>query len=283
MSLTEHGKKMAKLPLDPSFSHLLLQSPHYGCITEMLTAVAMLSTENVFYRPGGSNMTTEKDGNNLATKAAIAHRRFASYEGDIPTLLSIYESWRKEAIYVPKYAGGRKAQKKKQKSEKTNDFGKMLHGDWCIRNFINGRALVRAYDVRKQLTEICGRSTSKNGLGWDVGLSCGSEMENFLKCVCAGLFMQAAIRIQNIGNVKSQRQNRQVQLEKGSVSGRYKTLKSKKEVNIHPTSVLFGRNPAPKCVVYCELLLTRKAYVRGVTQVREEWLSELVPDFYKSK
>lgn len=282
MSLTDHGKKMAKLPLDPSFAHLLLQSPHYGCVSEMLSVVAMLSTENVFYRPTSGNAETDKGG--IASKAAAAHRRFASYEGDIPTLLSIYEAWRKEAIYVPSYAGGRKAQKKKQKSEGTNDFGKMLHVEWCMRNFINGRALIRAHDVRKQLSEICSRPVAKNGLGWDVGMSCGSEMENFFKCVCAGLFLQAAIRVQTVGNVKSQRHKRQELLDKGSpFAGRYKTLKCKKEVNIHPTSTLFGRNPAPKCIVYCELLQTKKAYIRGVTQVREEWLSELVPDFYKNR
>jgi len=284
MGLTEHGKKMARLPLDPSFAHLLLQSPKYGCISEMLTAVAMLSTENVFYRPGGGNGEDEgSGGSRLASKAAAAHRRFASYEGDIPTLLSIYETWEKEAIYIPSYAGGKKAQKKKQKTKDSKDFGKMLHGEWCLRNFINGRALVRAHDVRKQLSDICGRAREKNGLGWDIGMSCGAEMEPFYKCVCAGLFLQAAIRSQIAGNVKQQRQQRQILLEKGSLTGgKYKTLTSKKEVNIHPTSTLFGRNPAPKCIVYCELLQTKKAYLRGVTQVREDWLSELVPDFYKN-
>ena len=158
----------------------------------------------------------------------------------------------------------------------------MLHGEWCLRNFINGRALIRAHDVRKQLSDICGRPQSKNGLGWDTGMSCGAEMEPFFKCVCAGLFLQAACRIQGVGNVKTQRQQRQLRMEIGSFTGKYKTVRCKKEVNIHPTSALFGRNPSPKCVVYCEMLQTKKAYLRGVTQVREEWLSELVPDFFKN-
>jgi hypothetical protein len=52
------------------------------------------------------------------------------------------------------------------------------------------------------------------------------------------------------------------------------------EVNVHPTSFMFGRNPAPKCVVYTDLVVTKRTYVRGVTQIREEWLREVAPKFY---
>ena len=67
-------------------------------------------------------------------------------------------------------------------------------GEWCARNFVNGRALARANDVRAQLEELCGRSTVKGGLGMDTGSSCGGDIIAFLKCTCAGLFMQSASR-----------------------------------------------------------------------------------------
>lgn len=51
MELTTYGTKLAKLPLDPTFGHLLLQSVNYGCSKDMLTAVAVLSAEHVFYQP----------------------------------------------------------------------------------------------------------------------------------------------------------------------------------------------------------------------------------------
>ena len=54
-------------------------------------------------------------------------------------------------------------------------------------------------------------------------------------------------------------------------------------VSVHPNSFLFGRNPAPKCVVYTDLLYTSKLYIRGVTQIREEWLNDLAPDIFDSK
>lgn len=250
MNLTDYGKKLARLPLDPTFGHLLLQSTKYGCTAEMLTAVAMMSTENIFYRQG-----------DYSGKAAAAHRRFASHEGDIPTLLNVFQTWRQEAAHSSK-------QHKQQE-------GKLSHGDWCVRNFISGRALLRAYDVRSQLKDICGRSTDRNGLGMNVDQSCGSEREVFFKAICAGLFLQVATRVQATVEVKGNSRGNAGAIQ--SSRGRYKTKIGGRIVSIHPTSTMFGRNPAPKSVVYTEMLTTKKTYIRGVTQVREEWLQEVAP------
>ena len=80
LELTDYGKKMAKLPVDPVYAHLLLQSAQYGCISEMLTVVSMLSAENIMYRPGGGGLGVS-GRDSLSAKAASAHRRFVSYEG----------------------------------------------------------------------------------------------------------------------------------------------------------------------------------------------------------
>ena len=272
LHLTSHGKKMAKLPLDPVYAHLLLESSKYECTKEMLTAVSMLSAENVLYRPGGDSES------GLGAKAASAHRRFASYEGDIPTLLNVYHAWRKEAIYVG--SGGKKAQKKLKQQTGSSSGAKLLHGEWCLRNFVSGRSLVRAYNVRQQLSTLCGRPVEKNGLGMDVEASCGEDMEVFLKCACAGLFLQTASRATTVNEVKNNKGSGSLGLGRG----RYKTKVGATEVSIHPTSTMFGRNPAAKCVVYTELLVTKRTYIRGVTQVREEWLCEVAPNFFsKSK
>lgn len=56
--------------------------------------------------------------------------------------------------------------------------------------------------------------------------------------------------------------------------GYYKAHNSGKEVSIHPSGVLHGRNPPPKAVVFTEILVTSKAYVKGVTLVDPAWLAE---------
>ena len=277
MQLTAYGKKLAKLPLDPVFGHLLLKSTEFSCVKEMLTAVSVLSAENLFYRPAGEG--------GIAAKAAAAHRRFASHEGDLPTFLSVYSAWQREAIYVPPASGGRKAQKRwRQQLQKQQKEGMgkqlLLHGEWCQRNFVSGRALARAYNVRMQLRNLCGRPIAQNGLGMDTNQSCGDDRERFLKCVAAGLFLQVASRIKVDSDEHNKNKGRSGLLV--PTRGRYRTKIGNEEVSVHPTSTMFNRNPAPKCVVYTELVVTKKTYIRGVTQIREEWLQDVAPRFYRS-
>ena len=267
MKLTSYGKQMSKLPLDPVFAHLLLQSSKFECVDEILTVVSMLSAENIFFRPGGRG----EDSGGLAAKSVAAHRRFASHEGDLPTLLNVYKTWRKEAVYVS--ASQSSKMRKKLEKDIINKKGssKMLHGDWCKQNFISGRAIARAHDVRSQLSELCSRSLEKNGLAMDIHSSCAVEMTSFFQCICAGLFLQVATRLPAPPQDKKSSRSGHIP----ATRGHYKTRQGKQSVSIHPLSFLFGRNPAPKCVVYTDLLYTSKLYIRGVTQIREEWLDEI--------
>ena len=82
MNIAEYGKKLLKLPLDHMYGHLLLQSVEYMCLKDMLTNVAALSVENLLYRPS----TSSPEGiNNASSKDFPAHKRFISYDVDIPT------------------------------------------------------------------------------------------------------------------------------------------------------------------------------------------------------
>ena len=77
---------MALLPLDPLFSNLLLKAEEFKCVGEALTAVSILSADNLFLQP-------HRDDEKRA--ACQAHRSFASKDGDLVTLLQIYNAWLK--------------------------------------------------------------------------------------------------------------------------------------------------------------------------------------------
>lgn len=49
--LTRLGRKMAEFPLEPPMSKVLIASVDLGCSDELLTILAMLSAQNIFYRP----------------------------------------------------------------------------------------------------------------------------------------------------------------------------------------------------------------------------------------
>ncbi len=83
-NLTEIGTKLAMLPLHPSFAYFLIKSEDFQCVQEALIAVSLLSVDNVFLQPF-------KDEDKQ--KAYHAHRVFASKDGDVITLVNIYNQW----------------------------------------------------------------------------------------------------------------------------------------------------------------------------------------------
>ena len=50
-NLTTLGRKMADLPMEPALAKTLIQSVEYECTEEILSIVAMLSVQTIFYRP----------------------------------------------------------------------------------------------------------------------------------------------------------------------------------------------------------------------------------------
>ncbi|KFG30359.1 putative pre-mRNA-processing protein 8, partial [Toxoplasma gondii FOU] len=124
---------------------------------------------------------------------------------------------------------------------------------WCYENFIQHRSIQRARDVREQLLDLLDRV--------EVELSSDPTDESAIKkAVTAGFFTQGA------------RLNR---------NGTYSTIKQPHTVEIHPHSSLFGESP--KVVLYTELVLTTKEYMRNVLEIRPDWLLEVAPHFYRDK
>ena len=74
--LTKLGRKMAEFPLEPPLSKMLLTSVDFGCTEEIITIIAMLSVQNIFYRP--------KD---KETQADQKKTKFNHFEGDHLTYL----------------------------------------------------------------------------------------------------------------------------------------------------------------------------------------------------
>ena len=59
----------------------------------------------------------------------------------------------------------------------------------------------------------------------------------------------------------------------------YRTLVDQQTVYIHPSSSLFQHQP--EWVIYHELVMTTKEYMREVTAVDPRWLVEFAPAFFR--
>lgn len=145
--LTRVGRKMADFPLDPSLCKMLIKSVDYGCSEEALTIVAMLQAGGqIFYRPKDKQQQAD------AKKA-----KFHQPEGDLLTLLAVYNGWKASKFSNP----------------------------WCFENFVHTRAMKTAQNVRKQLVGIMDRY--KHDL-----VSCGTNYNRVRMAICSGFFRNAA-------------------------------------------------------------------------------------------
>lgn len=128
---------------------------------------------------------------------------------------------------------------------------KNFSGPWCFENFVQSRSLRRAQDVRKQLLSIMDKYKL------DV-VSAGKDFSKIRKAIAAGFFFHGARKDPQEG---------------------YRTLVENQPVYIHPSSALFQRQP--DWVIYHELVMTTKEYMREVTVIDPKWLVELAPRFFK--
>lgn len=182
--------------------------------------------------------------------ADSAHARFKNKDGgDHLTLLNVWNSWC------------------------DSDFSPM----WAKDNYVQQRSLTRARDVREQLLKLCERvEVTHSSIG-------PSEVPTILKAITSGYFANAA------------------RLQKGGDAG-YKTVKTGVAVHIHPSSVLAPKAPKrdpqtgryeqgdegseaapPSWVIFDQLVLTSREFMRGCFELNPAWLAEVAPHYYDQK
>ena len=112
--LTELGRSMACLPLEPHIARMVLEADKYGCLTEIITIAAFFSVRNIYVRP--------EDRENDADRA---HARFADRNSDAITFLNIWNKY------------------------KENNWSVV----WCQENFLNEKGMLEVANIREQLLE----------------------------------------------------------------------------------------------------------------------------------
>jgi pre-mRNA-splicing factor ATP-dependent RNA helicase DHX16 len=127
---------------------------------------------------------------------------------------------------------------------------------FCYEQFLQYKSLCRARDIRDQLAGLCERvevvvQSSPNS----------NDITPVQKALTAGYFYNVA------------------QLQKSGDS--YRTLKTNQTVYIHPSSSLFQHQPPVKTLLYYELVMTSKSYVRQAMEIKPAWLLEVAPHYFK--
>ncbi|KAJ7695971.1 pre-mRNA splicing factor [Mycena rosella] len=127
---------------------------------------------------------------------------------------------------------------------------------FCYEQFLQFKSISRARDIRDQLAGLCERV--------EVVVQSNPNSNDIMpvqKALTAGYFYNTA------------------QLQKSGDS--YRTLKTNHTVYIHPSSSLFQFQPPVRTLLYYELVMTSKSYMRQVMEIKPAWLLEVAPHYFK--
>lgn len=152
--LTDAGKKMAALPVDPKLSRAILVSENLGCSKEIIDIVSMLSASSRLFL-GAPNGDSNMVG---------AREKFKHPSGDHCTILNAFRAY--QEVVSSATSGETRS--------------------WCGANSLNERALSEAMEIRRQLMGICER------IGINADISCGSQEQPILRSLVVGLIQNTA-------------------------------------------------------------------------------------------
>ncbi|AUX60937.1 DUF3418 domain-containing protein [Simonsiella muelleri] len=257
--LTPLGKKMARLPLDPKISRILLAAQKHDCMAEMLIIVSALSIQDPRERP--------LEVRDLANKA---HERFADKQSDFLTYLNIWDSFQRE--------------RDKKLSNK-----QLIQ--WCHQYFLSHLRMREWRELYTQLVETVvemGLASKEQTFRQPENLSLfeQSELSDNLD-LSAKLKQKQLDKKNHRANVQAKKQASYEQIHRALLTGLVANVGQKlpdandyigvrgSHFHLFPASNLFKSKP--KWVLAAELTETSKLYARDVASIQPEWIEQETP------
>ena len=125
--VTELGRQMARLPVDPQFARMLAEARRFDALEEILTLVAVLSIRDPRERPAEQRAAADE-----------RHAAFAETRSDFGSLLNLWDAWQG----VKAAGSGSQARR------------------WCRENFLSAARMREWEQLRSELGGLVGE------LGW---------------------------------------------------------------------------------------------------------------------
>ena len=119
--LTEMGRQLAKLPIDPRLARMVLEAPKQGSLREVMIITAALSIQDPRERPSDKQQASDEK-----------HRRFYDKESDFQTLVNLWD-------YV----------QEQQKELSSNQFRRL-----CKKDYLNYLRIREWQDIHFQIRQV---------------------------------------------------------------------------------------------------------------------------------
>uniref|UniRef100_A0AAR2K5J3 RNA helicase n=1 Tax=Pygocentrus nattereri TaxID=42514 RepID=A0AAR2K5J3_PYGNA len=130
---------------------------------------------------------------------------------------------------------------------------------WCKDHWIHWRAVKSAFSVETQLREILFHLKRQKEFPQETFE--GSSSELLRHCLCIGYFTNVARR--SMGKAFC------------TMDGHGST------VHVHPSSSLFGQEAQLDWIIFHDVLVTSRVYVRTVCPIRYDWVKDLLPKLHE--
>ena len=238
-SLTEKGRLMAKMPVDPRLSRMLIEAQTEGCLESLVVIASALSIQDPRERPA------EK-----AQEADLAQKMFCDPFSDFITLLNIWNKYH-DVLTTEKTTGRMKK--------------------FCKTHYLSFRRMREWRDIHAQISEIIkehgpddrnktaieNRITKRAFTGKQTGKNpiLNSEFSDLYTAIHKSLLSGL------LSNIAMKKEKNIFLATKG------------KEVMIFPGSSLF--NTAKEWIVAAELVETSRLFARTCANIDNTWLEKL--------
>ncbi len=236
-------------------SHFILQGndPSLGVGDECLTVAAIMSTGgNVFYRGGSKENKLQSD------KMKII---FSAKGGDLVSALQAFKCWEAEV----------------------SDKSKEERDEWCMKHYILSKTMDAALRIRKEMRNRLAQLgiiiQEKPPFKQAVSMSDCSDESHKGDATVVRDKEGAVTNISNIRRAIADGFFQNLAVSNGPKAG-YTTLDSDQACMVHPSSTLVCTNEFPQFILYHELALTSRLFMRGNTAVEKSWIRQINPAFY---
>ncbi|WP_243073615.1 ATP-dependent RNA helicase HrpA [Microbacterium sp. SS28] len=246
--LTDLGREISRLPIDPRFARMLIQAREAGVVRDMLAIVAGMSIQDVRERPEERREEADR-----------FHARFADPTSDFLTLLNLWNHLQ----------------------EKQGELGSSAFRRLCRTEHLNYVRVREWFDVHRQLAAIMGRpktARSSESRSSSSGEAAYRDAEAIHKAILSGLLSHLGILDERRSGQAPAKGGRPGAAAKTRPSAEYLGARGTRFA-IFPGSGL--RKKSPPAVMAAELVETSRLFARTVAAVDTAWAEELAGDLAK--
>jgi len=297
VALTDKGRVMARIPLDPRLSRMLIEAQHEGCIPEIAVIAAALSIQDPRERP--AEKTREADrmhalfddpGSDFVTLLNIWHRYHAHWQtvkssnqmkrfcrehfisfkrmrewrdvhSQITAILAEHHMWKAEVGVRKWEVGVRNAEVGKRKLEKNKELARKVAQK---RQNENKKSVDKVRKMEKERNKEVPGQQSENGA---ISVDHSSPISDFRIPTSAFESLHRAILSGFLSNIAQKKDKNFFRAARG------------RDVMIFPGSGLFDK--AGSWIVAAEVVETSRVFARTVANIDSSWLESAGRDLCK--